>query len=27
MDYRHVIGTVRSAAGELSRFVEDVWDR
>ena len=27
MDYRHVIGTVRAAAGELSRFVEDVWDR
>jgi heat-inducible transcriptional repressor len=25
MDYRAVIGTVRSAAGELSRFVEDVW--
>ena len=27
MDYREVIGTVRAAAGELSRFVEDVWDR
>ena len=26
MDYRDVIGTVRAAAGELSRFVEDVWD-
>jgi heat-inducible transcriptional repressor len=25
MDYREVIGTVRAAAGELSRFVEDVW--
>ena len=25
MDYRAVIGTVRAAAGELSRFVEDVW--
>jgi len=26
MDYGSVIGTVRSAAGELSRFVDDVWD-
>ena len=25
MPYREVIGTVRAAAGELSRFVEDVW--
>lgn len=25
MDYGAVIGTVRSAAGELSRFVEEVW--
>lgn len=25
MDYREVIGTVRAAAGQLSRFVEDVW--
>ncbi|MEA2167065.1 MAG: heat-inducible transcriptional repressor [Solirubrobacteraceae bacterium] len=25
MDYGAVIGTVRAAAGELSRFVEDVW--
>jgi heat-inducible transcriptional repressor len=25
MDYGEVIGTVRAAAGELSRFVEDVW--
>jgi heat-inducible transcriptional repressor len=27
MDYREAIGTVRAAAGELSRFVEDVWGR
>jgi heat-inducible transcriptional repressor len=26
MDYGLVIGTVRAAAAELSRFVEDVWD-
>lgn len=26
MDYSVVIDTVRAAAGELSRFVEDVWD-
>ena len=26
MNYGSVIGTVRAAAGELSRFVEDVWD-
>ncbi len=26
MDYGSIIGTVRAAAGELSRFVEDVWD-
>jgi heat-inducible transcriptional repressor len=26
MDYHEVIGTVKAAAGELSRFVEDVWD-
>ncbi|MGI8622219.1 MAG: heat-inducible transcriptional repressor HrcA, partial [Solirubrobacteraceae bacterium] len=26
MDYGAVIGTVRAAASELSRFVEDVWD-
>jgi heat-inducible transcriptional repressor len=26
MDYGSVIGTVRAAATELSRFVEDVWD-
>ncbi len=25
MEYREVIGTVRAAAAELSRFVEDVW--
>lgn len=25
MDYGEVIGTVRAAAGQLSRFVEDVW--
>jgi heat-inducible transcriptional repressor len=25
MDYAAMIGTVRAAAGELSRFVEDVW--
>jgi heat-inducible transcriptional repressor len=26
MDYGASIGTVRAAATELSRFVEDVWD-
>jgi heat-inducible transcriptional repressor len=26
MDYAVMIGTVRAAAFELSRFVEDVWD-
>jgi heat-inducible transcriptional repressor len=26
LDYGAVIGTVRAAAGQLSRFVEDVWD-
>jgi len=26
MDYGAVIGTVRATAGQLSRFVEDVWD-
>jgi heat-inducible transcriptional repressor len=26
MDYAAMIGTVRAAAGELSKFVEDVWD-
>jgi heat-inducible transcriptional repressor len=26
MDYGAVISTVRAAAGQLSRFVEDVWD-
>jgi heat-inducible transcriptional repressor len=26
MDYAAMIGTVRAAAVELSRFVEDVWD-
>jgi heat-inducible transcriptional repressor len=27
MDYRAVIGTVRAAAGQLSRFVEDLYER
>ena len=27
MDYRSVIGAVRAAASQLSRFVEDVYDR
>jgi heat-inducible transcriptional repressor len=26
MDYRQVIGAVRAAAGQLSRFVEDVYE-
>jgi heat-inducible transcriptional repressor len=27
MDYRGVIGAVRAAAGQLSRFVEDVYEK
>jgi heat-inducible transcriptional repressor len=26
MDYRHAIGTVREAAHQLSRFIEDVYE-